>query len=247
MQRHVEKTLPLCLEKMIEGVVHSDGQPLREGIDKGVPYDGLLIVANGDTLASRLRSDDVIHDEPQGFVDAKNFEQLSKYLETQQGEDGAYIFDGVNDRITRVMELNNNPPGLPKNVKFYEMMPIDFVSYDGTVQRANIGTKTRLAVKLPHAYDNTETLQIKRSPFATPRIGKVTHFTKQGLAEEFFFDYACNHGMNHDTADIIPFAETEKGALVGVYRRYTQDHDGGLYRPVIMLVGRNNYQDLPRR
>ena len=73
-----------------------------------------------------------------------------------------------------------------------------------------IGTKTKLAVKLPYAYDNVETYQIKATIHSPLGMGVVTHFTRDEL-EMFFLDYSPDSDG--------PFIEQDKG-IVGVYKKY---------------------------
>ncbi|MBI4918647.1 hypothetical protein HY837_01855 [archaeon] len=185
---HTELNLETCLKYVKEGrIVDGDNLPLKEGSDKKTHYDGLLIVANGDTLVNRLKEDTVIHDESIGaFVDIREEKDLTKYFLEQEDSDGAYVFDGVNSRITLVDELNNNID-LPEGVHFSDMIPSDFTHSDANTQ--SLGTKTRLAIKVPHAYKNTEAFQIKRSAYTSFGMGKVTHFNSQGLVEEAFFTF----------------------------------------------------------
>ena len=113
------------------------------------------------------------------------------YLGNQENADGAYIFDGVNNQMAKTFELNNSPENTPRDMRrkkdLVKYLPPNFLSEDASVRLGNIGTKTRLAIRIPHAYDNTEAFQIKQSAYGPLGIGKVTHFTRDGLAQEFFF------------------------------------------------------------
>ena len=84
-----------CLPHIRNGRMHSlGGQPLREGIDECEAYNGMLIVANGKTLASRLKSARVVLDnEICEFVPVKSFEEFVRYVAGQQSSEGAYVVD----------------------------------------------------------------------------------------------------------------------------------------------------------
>ncbi len=216
---HSRVNLERCLPYVSEGKVHVRGDPLQEGYDENDLCKGLLIVANGDTLMSRLREDLVIHDELGEVVKIKNKHDFFRYLLTQRNSDGAYLFDRVNGKISRVSELNNHLPNAAR-LSLSTMVPEDFVSSTGDVAVAhNMGTKTRLAIKFPHAYSNTETFQIKRSAYTPFGLGKVTHFGAQGLLEEMFF--TCD-------PDLWEARPTQSIKLV--YRRYGRDSAGQLVK-----------------
>src|SRR3989344_651756 len=215
---HATVSLDRCLSSLRGGVYHDSEGPLMEGFDRRAPaHNGFIIIANGDTLVGKLKGAGMVFDDLGGFVPVRNRESLFRYLEDNAHADGAYIFNGVDRSITRVSEVINNPASLPPEFDMFSMIPKDFVSYDGSVSNTNIGTKTRLAIRLPHAYEDTETFQVKRSPYGPTRMGKVTHFTRDGLKEEFFFDY-------------------QGGEVVGVYREYERDEERGLIRTLEKVV-----------
>ena len=218
---HFQVNLENSIPYMRNGqVCDEEGTPHAEGSDKSMPYQGVLIVANGDTLVDRLKKDKVVHDEQLGsFVKINNEHDFRKYIKSLEEDDGAYIYDSVNRRIIHVEEINNDHD-LPDGKSMYDMIPKNFFSYDSNLE-AKLGTKTRLAIKIPHAYDNTESFQIKRSAYGPMRMGKVTHFNKQGLVEEFFMIY------NPESKG--PFVNP-KHKITGVYRKYERDKDNNLVK-----------------
>lgn len=214
---HIDVNLGKCLPDMVNNrLVDEKGRPLKEGYDTRTPHQGFLIVANGDTLAGRLRKDEVILDDHIEFVKVPGLNEFFDYLSANEDSDGAYVFDGINTSITRVGELNNNPPSIPRGLSVYDYVPSDFVSYAHDVGVKNkLGTKTRLAIKLPHAYGNTETYQIKRSSYGNTGMGQVTYFGPEGLKEQFFF-MAPDKNPKYYRAN-------SPNELYGVHRKYTRD------------------------
>ena len=220
VEYHCRVNLERCLPYISEGKVHIHGEPLDEGFEENELCKGVLVVANGETLFSRLREDAVVHDDACGeHAAVKTKQDFFRYLLNQKNSDGAYVFDSVNGRITRVSEINNHLPGASR-VVLAAMVPEDFVAQNGDISvQHNLGTKTRLAIKLPHAYENTETYQIKRSAYTDFGMGKVTHFNQQGLIEEFFF-----------TCDPEVWITRPHNSIKMVYRRYGRNSEGNLLK-----------------
>ncbi|MEK6863350.1 MAG: hypothetical protein AABW53_01500 [Nanoarchaeota archaeon] len=238
VEYHCKANLERCLLHMEDGKVYLHGKALderrliREELHPGLEnelYTGVLLVANGTTLIDRLSEGDVIKDDPEDvrFEDVKDKEAFFRYLSLEQGNDGAHIYDGVNKRIARISEFNNNPP-LQEKIPLGAMVPADFLSSDGSVLPKHVGVKTRLAIKMPLAYDHTSTFQIKRTAYGNTGLGKVTHFGPQGLKEEFFFHY--------DPTSNGPFVD-EKHGIVGVYRAYERNEKGELVKTMEQLIG----------
>jgi len=169
-------------------------------------YRGLLLVSNGDTLLETLIRSRLV--EPYDISKPKSISsrgQFYNHLDEQIQKDGAFIFDGKNRMIFRAYELNNNPKSLESHEdSLVSAVPQDFVysSGENPVKREDIGMKTRLAIKLPQAYHNIETFQIKRTAYGNLGMGKVTHFDKDGLVQEFYFQRG------------------EDGKIEGVHKRY---------------------------
>ncbi|HIH11277.1 TPA: hypothetical protein HA241_03745, partial [Candidatus Woesearchaeota archaeon] len=115
---HIEQNLAKCLPYLREGRVVPPARrdPLREGRDENELYSGVLVVANGSTLMTRLKTDRVVLDQdPEEPVRLSGSTDLSNYLQLQEGNDGAYIYDSVHHQIRRVSELNNDPESLRRN------------------------------------------------------------------------------------------------------------------------------------
>lgn len=216
---HKTRNLDACLPHISsEGAVISPftGRPYIEGEGENELYNGALIVSNGHTLVRDLIQDRIIEDDViDGYHPIKDRDAFFSYLEKQKNNDGAFLYDSHEGGITRIYELGNKPQGLER-INMLDFIPEDFVSFDGRVSiRSNLGTKTRLAIKLPQAYPSIETFQIKRSPYTNLRMGKITHFTRHGLAEEFFL-------MSVLGGDLTP---REYADIMSVYRQYRRRGD----------------------
>lgn len=206
---HYEKNLLPNTGSIRQGKMYLSKRALKEG-EENEKQKGLLIVANGKTLVIDLISDGTVSKKDIAqFEKIKSHSNFFRYLERQKHKDGAFIYDGANKRIARVMEFSNRP-NMPGKLKLEEKVPFDFIHANPQEPlRHHLGTKTRLAIRLSAAYPDVEAYQIKRTAYGAG-LGKVTHFTKKGLVEEFFF--ACKP---KSIKQLVP----EKG-IVGVYRRY---------------------------
>lgn len=215
MGYHCKENLERCLPHMKNGQVHQHGQPVEEGEENEL-YKGLLIISNGKTLVDKLSNGGIINDDPEDleFVTIQDKERFAAYLSGQRNKDGAYFFDGLNQQITRVGELNNSPAGLQERFKIYSMVPPNFLSADSSVPLRDMGTKTRLAVRMPLVDEKIHSYLIKRSGYAHTGTGKVAHFGSEGLVEEFFFEYRPEHNGS--------FISPEH-KIVGVYRRWERE------------------------
>jgi len=109
--------------------------------------------------------------------------------------------------------------GRKDTISLRDMLPRDFIAVetDSLLNERNLGTKTRLAIKLPQAYDRTKAFQIKRTAYGLLGIGKVTQFGPQGLEQEFFFRY--------EPRSEGPFVDAEAG-IVGIHRQYERQEQG---------------------
>ncbi len=219
------------------GLYGSRGEPLQEGHENHA-YVGAIIVANGDTLAQRLRegSDTFEPVEISPFEPIRSEEDLFCYLLRLEQEDGADVYNGCDHAIARASELPNNLLGM-NGSSVYDAVPQNFVHHaraslhEGNPSR--LGTKTRLAIRFPRAFENTHSYQIKHSIFGPtgehdPKMGKVTRFGPQGLEKEFFLAY--------DPQSPGPFILPERG-IVGVERTYHRTPAGVLVQTGESFVG----------
>lgn len=208
---HCEHNLELCLAHIQNGTYRSPitGKPLDIGFEENDAYKGILVVANGDKLLNNMIQDGIAKKQHVGDISGvANEKDFFDYINRQRNSDGAYLFDSVNQRIARAYLLNNSPKSLDESIDPAEnRLPNDFLSNDSRIDsQKEIGTKTRLALTLTLAYEGVEAFQIKRTAYAPSGLGKVTHFNKDGLYREFFFDYSESEG------------------IYGVYRRYAKEN-----------------------
>jgi hypothetical protein len=190
---HCEKNLPSCLPCVIDGQVRQfpSWGPFVEGEGEVNYYPGLLIISNGPTLVDKLIDNGLARNEDiDDFTIMDSKKSLFDYIEGPGRKDGAHLYDGENQRVARVHEINNSSLQDSSTNDLLDRLPKDFVySNERSFAGGDIGTKTRLAVKLPMKYGTLEALQIKQTAYGGLGMGKVTHFDKDGLRREFFFDY----------------------------------------------------------
>jgi hypothetical protein len=221
---HYLVNLPKCIPHIKNGqICDLDGIPLIEGDAKGESpyYGGCIIIADGDRLAKKLLDDNYIFDEPDEFVPVTNNKDFFVYLYDTIGSDGAYISNGDNKTMSKIIEFNNSIGNLTNYQTLLEKsIPHDFIYESGVINVKKLGTKTRLAIKIPKSlgYNNVHTYQIKRSSFGYLRMGKVTHFGKDGLMEEFYFKYA--------PYEDVPYVRDDH-PIAGIYKSY-ESNDKGL-------------------
>lgn len=202
-----------------------DGMPLQEGSDERTRYSGFLFLVDGSFVLEELKTRGIILDNKRSLeysitqsAEVPTKDEFLDYLrkEEKKGQDGAYVFNSSNGKLIRIHEFNNNPE-LPEEFEFNDYIPLDFTHYKSKTREGNdeIGTKTRVAIKIPVAMKQkgkeVHAYQIKRTPFTEFGMGKVTHFDYNGLNEEFFFVY-------------------ENGKVLGVYREYSRRENGLLYK-----------------
>ncbi|HIG92684.1 TPA: hypothetical protein HA242_01485 [Candidatus Woesearchaeota archaeon] len=223
VQYHLDTNLSPVLPHIKHGRAYSaQGEPAIEG-EENDWAKGCLIIANGQTLAQRLREDKIIldHVAPR-FSPAPSYGQFSDYLAGSAKKDGAFVYDGSHRSIARVARFTNASDSLDlaRQLQLY-LLPANFVfeknetPLTGADIDEHIGTKTDLAICAPIAYtipgSDVHAYQVKRTGYGDLGLGKVTHFAKQGLVEELFFRYAPDSDG--------PFID-EEHAIVGVHRKY---------------------------
>lgn len=200
----------------------------RQEFGNEAQYDGALLVVDGDHALEDLVQDGVVANMGIGKPITINNEQgLYSCLGTIHNKDGAFVLTDRVDgayKVVKVSMLNNHADRL--NSSLYDKVPANFVSEDAsTPVEENLGTKTITAMIIPQAHSYLDSFQIKRT-IVTSLGGKVTHFTKNGLAEEY-----------------LPIRRTEDGSIVGIYRRYAPTEDG----KVKMIMQREvSEEDIPR-
>lgn len=211
VEENLEKVvLPTVKEGIADFVGDND-----VGYDEAIPknYKRCLIMANGDKLIDRLQESRIINDtkKPSFSNDFGSYQAVKSYVFGHKG-DGAHVLNKNRQQIGKVKVVNNN---LPEDLDYLiELLPEHFNSYDGSVQNDEIGTKTRLAPVLPHAYSNiderTETYQIKGTIHTKLGMGIVTHFTK-----DYFEMFYLLHDKNSDGPYI-----NEEHQIIGVHEKY---------------------------
>jgi hypothetical protein len=218
----VEHNLSKCLP-WIGGGVFKDpetGLPMESGIDENPlrGYTGLILLANGDTLITKLRQLRIINDreDPLFSTPVRTEEEFFRYIQDHGRRDGAHLFNGVSGTMARVNELNNNLP----IGNYAHVLPPNFVDEEGAVELSdeNIGTKTRVGIKVSAANpDNVDIYQIKRTVYNQLGMGVVTHI-KAGQLKEMFYLTIAPEGYSG------PFIDPDQ-SIVGVYVTYKTEGD----------------------
>lgn len=222
---HVKENLASCLPH-----IRSDGKFYPPGMEKPLPecceneyYRGFLLISVSDRPIDEFLRDLLVEDsEADPFVDISDNEEFFKYISGEKEKDGAHVLDIANKRVARVSEINN---GLPA-VDYSKILPSDFIHYGAEAlpekPRSELGTKTPLAIKLPHKFPGIETYVIKKTAYGSLGMGKVVHFSGK-LVEELFFEHEPNaEKAEGDEPDLAKYAD-----IMAVYKRYAAV-DGGL-------------------
>ncbi len=219
---HTEVNLQSCLPRIKDGKVYTNGDYVKPGEENKLTR-GCLILADGQTLADRLQSDDIIQDlRSPDFCEIKDYQDFFNFLNWGTRSDGAFIYDRERERMAKVFCISNSSQELKKARRQHqELIPSDFMHYQRTEPLTDeeydscIGTKTKLAIVAPPAYSKgdwqVKSFLVKTTAYTDLGIGKVAQFGSRGLEREFFFEY--------DPASAGPFV-TADHPIVGVYRTY---------------------------
>ena len=236
--RSLEKCLPFIENGKILNPNISQRSPFRQGFGENKLYAGTLLVSDGNRLLTSLIRDNRVKqhsDHLSDFVQIEGTDGLAEYFDslTMPGDDpsieGAFIYDSLEGKIARVYEIGNMDHEKPidravryiaalfgrrqEQPGFADALPPDFCSYDQSVpvEGKSIGTKTRRAIDIPRTYSNirAQAYQIKQTAYTEFGMGKVTHFDKDGLNEEFFF--------MHEPSSL---SSENPHSIIGVYRAY---------------------------
>jgi len=180
---NLEKCLPYIVEGRIRSPKNSY-KPVHEGRENK-EYDGITVFMNGNTLIDKLQRTGLVNPKVIGErIPISSIDDMSAFLEGSEDEDGVYVYEPAKDQLVRIAKIKDSGKDL------YGIPP-DFVFYGSDLSiddmQPHIGTKTRLANELVQTFPGIEAFQIKRSGYTPLGMGKVTHFTSQGLARELYF------------------------------------------------------------
>lgn len=239
-QYHLDANLRPNLSFIVEGqYVGSRGKTIEEGEENHQTY-GALVLANGDSLVQRLKKEKIILDlSTPMFTAAGNYDLFASYLSKSKKRDGAFVFDGKNETMTRVSRYANYNSELMQEVRenFARYMPANFI-YEAAAMMTpkdydnDVGTKTDLAMVLPVSHTKADSsvhaYQIKATAHSRLGFGKVAHFGPDGLIEELFFRYAPESKG--------PFVVSGQN-IEAVHRKYERGADDRLYLASERVVG----------
>ena len=216
VQHHIGTNLPKCLPYLEGGRIHQDGAPLQEGIDENKLYQGTLVVADGEGLIQRLKDNRMAWGVGKTHTTVRDAADLSSYLTAIENPDGGHVYDSVRGLMTGVKHFRD-PANLPQDFDPYDIeflrtvLPKDFSSSDGS--NLDVGNRGLVGLAVPLGYSEAHVFQIKQTAYGELGIGKVVHFSNQGLVEEFFFA-PCEDQLQN-TLDPM-------NAVQGVYRAYSK-------------------------
>jgi len=219
VQHYIDKNLPKCLPYLEEGRINQDGSPLQEGIDENKLYPGTLIVADGEGLIQRLEKNQMAWGIGKNPTLVRDAADLSSYLISIKNPDGGHVYDSVRHLMTGVKHFRD-PANLPSNFDPYNMdflrsvLPKDFSSSDGS--NLDVGNRGLVGLAVPLGHTEAHVFQIKQTAYGKLGMGKVTHFSADGLVEEFFLA----HNEDPLQATLNP-----ENSIQGVYRRYAKAGD----------------------
>jgi len=213
---------------MVDGKLCDDKKiQMVEGSDKRTPYEGIMILKNGTTLIDKLKKDGRVRSgDVDEAISIKTKEEFFEFMKHRTEEDGIFVYESAKKQLRRVsyvcpqhLEEKRNGGVLEDLIE--SSIPNDFIQFNSTLSpaymRLRLGTKTRLAIEIPksYSYGEIDVYQIKRSAYTDLGMGKVTHFNKQGLVEEFFM-----MPMNGGKA----IEGTNPNGICGVYRSYVKEN-----------------------
>ncbi len=227
MKYQIRHNLNACLEE----IPHWKGSLRKRHATQETPsydYTGFLLFANGDTLVDELREQHVIQDSKKPtFIPAGTMEKFFEYFDEFNGADGAFVYDGKHGSLARINELTNALP----SPDYSSVLPRNFVddSQRYIPTEDNIGTKTKVALKVSQAYpENVDVFQIKKTIYNSLGMGTVTHY-KAGYLREMFY---LTEAPENYTGQFID----QENKIVGVYLSYRMDN-GKLVEDSRMYVG----------
>jgi len=201
-------------------------EPLQEGVSEHHPgklSTGTVWVYDGRTVLDKAIDQDVVvkREGIRAPVSTPNLEDLAGLVRSTQDKDLTYFVNSEGKTATPVKGQLRN---YEKGTSLWELdqqLPDDFLAYDGSVSKENVGGRTDTAMLAAKVMNSTpvnnegsevRVIIAKETPYANTKYGKVAEFGPQGsLCREFFLFYDPSH-----TGPFID--ENEK--LVGVVREY---------------------------
>jgi hypothetical protein len=192
------------------------------------PFGGRLTIANGDTLTGKIINDQIVKEEAIDLpVPAKTIDQYLAFMAYNHDEDGAFIYDGVNNtlRYVGILENTSKDSKLSK-IKYdlKECVPRDFACFDASVA-PKAGARTDIAIRVSKAYSETKVVVIKETEYSHLGMGSVIELQEGRVRQMFVLmnekDYLKSR---HDKNASINYYEKERG-IVAVHKTYKVEND----------------------
>jgi hypothetical protein len=243
---HIKNSLPNCMKFFENGKIkdlYNDGY-FNEGQENDA-HKGFLVVSDGKDVLEKLVNDDAIEDKDSITYRINSHDELFNYLNSQKDKDGAYVFDSYNNKITRVMfnrdsdmlkqRLKNNHKG---EYDLNQKLPYDFLLSNccSDFKTIDVGSKTRVATQLTHAYDHLKAVVLKRTGYGDLAIGRVVYVLPNGVNSSMHFEYKPS--LN----GITPFVDSTN-KIAAYLKKYENNVNE---RPALVskdIVGQNYFQN----
>jgi hypothetical protein len=213
-------------------------ETLREGVSEHHPgklSTGTVWVYDGRTVLDKAIEQDVVtkREGVRAPVSIPSLEDLAGLVRSTPDNDLTYF---VNTEFKTATPVKGQLRNYDRGTSLWELgqqLPNDFLAYDGSVSKENVGGRTdtaMLSAKLMNSTSvNPEGSEVrviiaKETPYANTKYGKVAEFGPHGaLCKEFF--------LVHDPSYAGRFID-EKEKFVGVLREYEFTESG---RPVKLV------------
>lgn len=221
-------TTPLSFETMFEAAMlyvyqcarDSKSEKIIEGITEKPKnygsfwiYDGARVLDNAKNHLINRKEKGIVQTQPTPTI-----EDLVREIRETPDSDIVYLVNTQHQQTTKIKgSLRNSYKEVDIN-DLINALPDDFLSYDQSVSKDNIGTRTETAMMAAYVLNQVENssqarvLIVKDTAYNGTNYGKIAEFGPEGLLQrEFFFSRDPNINDNSHT---------------GIYREYNPTKNG---------------------
>ncbi|MFA6072506.1 MAG: hypothetical protein WC758_00135 [Candidatus Woesearchaeota archaeon] len=171
----------------------------------------------------------IVNNAAKQTTQVNSFSDIEQIIINSENQDGGYILTNNGTDLKKVQSFNNERLSVKEIQK---LLPKDFFSYTkdihllGTDGTLNLGNRSSTALSLAIKHSDIDSFLIKQTSYTDFGLGKIVHFDKKGLDEEFFLTTNPPTGLG--------YAQYEK-SIKGVYKNYRLNSKGQLSRITITL------------